>query len=334
MFTCSFDNRYKLPNYFKSHMAFALAHTNLHLITPARPFRSGPQLHNHSLSGKLKVLNPDCDPWLQATIKAFDSVFINLSTNHASFERSCFIRWFAINSFSAHLSEEDYICTLDTDLLLMSTPESHLSHFEDHHGISNLDFMGFISESAGIGIVVPALLIVKKRVLNEFCEYLLTYYFSDLNRNRLLSCFFRQVGKREYGGISDMTAWHSFLNSSNYRIANIAEVNHSLFIDNFNNYISDCQRVSPSFLFNCRSFSSSITLSGVTTPITAIHFQGNAKVLMNEWLHSDGPKVITSEYIELVQSKLSQARPALGSRLFAKMLGRAKIFLKTGDLID
>lgn len=331
MQTFSFDSRYKLPNYFRSHIAYALAHSGLNLITPARRLKDGTPLRCLDLHGRLNIINPDYDPCYQATSKIFDRLFVNLSTNPSSFERACFLRWFAFDIASAQLVDDEYLCMLDSDVLLMSSPRVCFDSFASSSANASPDFIGCISDAGEVGVVIPAIIVMKKRILSLFCEFLLSSYFSDANRGNLLTSFYKRVGRGVFGGISDMTAWFDFVSCAGFRVLNMAKSRNPLLIENFNDFLAG-PAAHRSCSFVCNDFKAVIDNDGERTPLLAIHFQGDAKPFMSEWPDSGAEKTITSDDLHLLQSKFSPRPLSRWSRIRQKVMSRLDVFFRAGEL--
>jgi hypothetical protein len=221
---------------------------------------------------------------------------------------------------------------LDSDVLLLGSPGVVLDHIFNHAGESDCRLITSFRDTGRASIVVPAIVILKKKTLNDFCKYLLSEYFDSSNRRSLVSCYFAQVGNGLQGGVSDMTAWSDYSRSRNIACFDLAEMEPPIVVDNFNDYILELNpNRDHSFVFS--GYKCCIDHGNFMSPLFAIHFQGGAKQYMPLFssAHSSHNEVsIRIDDIISYATHLPSSVEPLFFRIISKAMRRLLIFFKTG----
>lgn len=335
LLVCAFDDRYRLPQYFDPFIRHATRFSQLHLITPARRLVSGTPIASLASSFPLISHNPDHDIFYQASLSALELLFTNLSTNPKHFELPCFARWFAFNSVATELDDDAYIFMLDTDVLLLLPPQDFVRAIMDVAAESSFDAVACWSTVGPIPIVTPALMVIRKSVLRDFCKFLLTFYLARINQPLLMADFFDQIGRGFRGGISDMTAWSSFFAQSESTCINFSTIQGIAIVDHMNRFLASCREsIEPVIEYNNGRFG--LIKDGFSTPLGAIHFQGGAKRLIplfDSVLSSDRHRTLSYQEIIDYLAALPVSRPNPITLIKQRVITRWSIFKKSGYLV-
>jgi hypothetical protein len=314
MFTACFDDRGLLPEYFQVFLQSTLIHTNLQLITRAKAIRSddGKKIPLETFKG-LTVKSPFDLPYYNQSIKLFEKRFVNYSTNKSRFEQACFNRWFALNAATCELSDNDYVCLLDSDFLLGCEPEYILQQCTAQGG----NCFDIIAEWTGsLAAVGPEITIIRKESLFEFCRFLVTNYFSPSNLSILQGEYFDLIGRGLPGGICDMRALACWMREDSVKSFNLNELRPSGFIGNLSVFISENKKEAGLALEIAQGKLNLLKPTG-NQSLIGIHFQGQAKVFM---------KLANGGLVHRKVLNLDGLQYEPSSR--QKMVGRIRLFAK------
>lgn len=277
MFIAAYDDRVLVPNYFSPFIRNTTSFCDLHLISPSKVSKKA-TVSNTGF--KVRSLAPCSLPGYQDVTKLFDGLFVNYSTNSCSFERACFHRWFALNAATSTLSDNSFICLLDTDFLIGMSPYDVLSRCISKAGSANIEF---IAEWAGDEPIAigPEITIMTKSYLFGFCKYLLTTYFSPSMKSQLYGEYFDRIGNGLEGGICDMRALAAYSIYNQQNIFNLRQLRESRIIGNFNSFLGGEVDNNQNWMITFRSGIQTLHLHDELTSLIGIHFQGGAKVFMH-----------------------------------------------------
>ena len=279
MFVAAFDDRKVLPGYFYHFISHTIRFCDLNFITPINSAGRLSSEFNLDNEFQLNLLNPRELPGYLYSQKLFDDIFVNLSTNPARFERSCFLRWFALNAATSHLNNDDFVCLLDTDFLLAISPSSLLALCTQTSFGENIDFIAEWKPHTELVSIGPEITILRKSTLFNFCRFIITSYFSSSNREYLRREYFDRIGNGLTGGICDMRALASFVRQSPSNVVNIRELPNVELVDNLNNLARVSSRFG-SWHFDLNQNRSYIHIDGRDKKLVGVHFQGHAKYLI------------------------------------------------------
>lgn len=277
MFVAAYDDRVLAPGYFLPFIRNTIKYCDLNLISPAINIQK-------SISSKSRfkvcIQSPRQLKGYQHSKTLFDGLFVNYSTNPASFERACFHRWFALNAATSALGDSSFICLLDTDCLIGMSPSEILAHSLSFAKRESIDF---IAEWPGDNPVAigPEITIMTKSYLFNFCKFLLTTYFSQGMKSLLYGEYFDRIGNGLSGGVCDMRALAFFSKEFSKNSFNLRNLENPCIIPNFNSFLADHGRKSENWKISIRSSTQTLHLPNQTTSIIGIHFQGGSKALMN-----------------------------------------------------
>lgn len=316
MFTACFDDRRLLPAYFQVFLQSALIHTKLQLITRAKAIQSydGRKISLQSFDG-LTIKSPFELPYYNQAIKLFEKNFVNYSTNKRWLEQAWFNRWFALNAATCELNDDDYICLLDSDLLLGCQPEDILNECTLQGG-QCLDIVAEWERS--LVAVGPEITIIRKQSLFEFCRFLVTNYFAPTRVSMLQGEYFDRIGRGLPGGIGDMRALACWMREGTVKSFNLNELRSSGFIRNLNEFIRDNKQETGLAVEIAQGKLSLLNPTG-NKPLIGIHFQGHAKVFMQLFLGSlDQKKTFKLNDLQYKQPRRQKLESRL--RLLAKKL--------------
>lgn len=283
MYTAAYDNRKSLPHYFVPFLENTTRYCDLHLISPVRP-RLLSRVKDES-EFSVSLVSPGALPQFQYVTDFFDTLFVNYSTNKASFEKACFHRWFALNAATTHLNEGEYVCLLDTDFLIGLSPSDVLAACQRQAGEKQTQFIaewvGKIPNAVG-----PEITIMTKAFLHSFCKYLLTTYYSPEMRPRLIEEYFDAIGGGNPGGICDMRAFAAFYELNQDCCFNLQELKECQMIRNFNSFVKEQTRKNESWKLCFQDGVQTLHRGNEAAQLLGIHFQGSAKDLMH-LVHAD-----------------------------------------------
>lgn len=273
MFVAAFDDRKKLPNYVYDFLCHTALYTPLAFLTPARKgwLNQVPQT--------CMFLQPQKLPRFLNIVDLFDEIFVNFSSNPYGFERACFLRWFALNAATTNLSDEDYVCLLDTDFILGVDPSALLDRIHEEANLASKS-LDFVSQwNPDLDHVSPELTIFKKKVLFEFCLFLMTEFFDKSRLSSLVECYFGRIGKGTSGGVCDMTALASFLKEKKMAVFNLREESEEELkvISNFNSFSAEMASRASSWQLLWEGNSQILRFGSKTHALYGVHFQGSAK---------------------------------------------------------
>jgi len=239
-------------------------------------------------------------PLYQRVKQLFDDLFVNYSPNSDSFEKSCFLRWFALNAATASLSDNEYICLLDTDFLIGMCPSEVLSNCwlsgsnkgiqiatdwqyasreKDEIPIELIPFVGM--EKNHPKTMSPHISIMTKAFLFDFCKFTLTTYYSPGNKENLVGQYFDSIGKTSDQGISDMTALAAHSTSHHYEDRfNLKNIDSLEVIGNFNIFLRDNAGKGDNWQINFKCDGATLQKDNKQKQLIGVHFQGSAKTYM------------------------------------------------------
>jgi len=223
---------------------------------------------------------------------------------------------------------------LDTDVMLLDSPDSVIKHISNTSGESNYQLIASFRETENVTIVVPAIVILKKSTLHNFCKYLMVDYFATSNYQNLLGLYFDQVGNGMQGGISDMTALNDFSKTHDISLFDLNVLEPLLVIDNFGDYL---ESTGPNSLleFTFNNHKCILYNGRVAGPLLAIHFQGNAKKFMPLFaraLSALDSRLIRCDNIFAFADSLPPSIEPGFLRLLRKILHRLRILFRTGHV--
>jgi hypothetical protein len=325
VYIAAYDNRENLPSYFIEFFGNTTCYCDLNFISPLSDYRRGSEVLK-KFAPKRNEIKTVCTAdisQLSHVTALFDSVFTNFSTNPHEFERACFLRWFALNGATTTVDDDDYVCMVDTDFLVGMSPEQILSNCQQQSGIESLQLIAEWSseEPSAFG---PEISIMTKSFLFGFCEYLLTRYFSEGNKQQLIKDYFRRVGSGLGGGICDMRALSSYCRESSFEIFNLHDLTSAKMINNLEVFLQSTTANGVSWQMLFKQDGQSLITENDTIPILGTHFQGRAKSLMPQAWRPDGvTSRLTSEKVQ--QSLIHHADEAHSKvPYFVKLMRRGK----------
>jgi hypothetical protein len=307
MFVAAFDDRAKMPNYFISFIQNTTAFCDLYLISPAKKLPSGGKLNSRLHRFEFQSIDPVCLPKYQDVKQLFDNIFVNYSTNSDAFERACFHRWFALNALTTSLSDNEYVCLLDTDFLLGMNPFDVLSQCLLRTGSKGIQLIADWDGDEPVAIR-PEITIMTKSFLYGFCDYLLTTYFSPPMKSQLLKEYFERIGNGLPGGICDMRALAAY-SKLNYSSAfNLRELDSPLIIGNFNSFLNSETGKTDDWKILFQSDRQILQVADESKQLIGTHFQGNAKVYIRRACGTSGiggeiTRGICAEHLESLAKK-------------------------------
>ena len=257
MFVAAIDDRHVTPEYVFTFLEHTIRYCDLNYISPANDLSNSGRPDLKSSRFQLRTIDPASMPLYQRVKQLFDDLFVNYSPNSDSFEKSCFLRWFALNAATASLSDNEYICLLDTDFLIGMCPSEVLSNCwlsgsnkgiqiatdwqyasreKDEIPIELIPFVGM--EKNLPKTMSPHISIMTKAFLFDFCKFTLTTYYSPGNKENLVGQYFDSIGKTADQGISDMTALAAYSTSHHYEDRfNLKNIDSLEVIGNFNIFL-------------------------------------------------------------------------------------------------
>jgi hypothetical protein len=227
------------------------------------------------------LVDPASLPGYRHVQDLFDRSFFNYSTNPEHFEKACFHRWFAINSLTASLSENDYVCILDTDFLIGMPPSDLHSLCQSKFDSLSLNLIAEWDNDIPIA-VGPEITIMTKSFLYDFCKFLLTDYFSISMKPQLLAEYFERIGNGLEGGICDMRALATYVRLKHIESSfNLRQISSPLLIKNFNSFLSSASARNESWNIIFKWGLQELQQLGHSTQLIGVHFQGSAKQYMD-----------------------------------------------------
>jgi hypothetical protein len=120
--------------------------------------------------------------------------------------------------------------------------------------------------------VWPEITIIKKRILNLFCEFLVCDYYDDSNHRELKKVCYQLAAKGLDSGANDMTALALFLETNNISRLNMREMGDARFIGNLCNYIEDKQREKSDWRIEFRNEHQVLYEDGLKYILLGTHF--------------------------------------------------------------
>lgn len=273
MFVAAYDDRIILPNYFQYFIWNTTKFCDLNLITPAINSQIRPKPDSKF---RLNLLDPFTLPGYLHTRQLFNDEFINYSTLSKSFERACFHRWFALNAATIELSDNDFICLLDTDFLVGMNPSDVLLECISKSENSDIEF---IAEWVGDDAHGPEITIMTKSYLFGFCKYLLTSYYSPTLKSQLLGEYFDRIGNGLPGGICDMRALATYSKLYCSNTFNLRTLDKYAIIYNFNSFLGDLGKTDD-WKISFQSDKQILYFENEKSILIGTHFQGRAKTYM------------------------------------------------------
>ena len=277
MKTFVFDNRSILPPYFCFFLDALSVHDHIHLITPARLILAiNGRVELLQNSKTISYINPKFITNYVHVEEAFDAQFINYSTGNFSFERACFLRWFAVNLATIDLHESDYICLVDSDFVMGCAPSFILDAAHQQVAATPLEFIATWSQGNS-GIINPQITILTKRLLYSFCRYLFCEYFSPSFRSERLGEWFDTIGRGNPGGLCDMAALGSWLFLVKPNKFNLNDLEGLSTINNFNQFHDKQNEANRKWSLELTAEKQTLKDSNGQINLVGSHFQGSAK---------------------------------------------------------
>lgn len=244
-------------------------------------------------------------------------IYRHLSTNGFDFEFFCFQRWFLLREMMERENIHD-VFYMDSDVMLYRSIASIAEELPDHQ-------MGCLIAKDQDNYRWAASAHMSfwcREALEEFCIFILKTYTDNSGISRLVRKYEFQQRHGLPGGICDMTLLYLF--SLEHDVLNLATVrNGSVFdlaIGTAENFDTDEYYLENSikkFSWNDGIPYALSRITGQQVRFNALHFQGNAKPLMRQYLT---PKIsfLQSQIIEMEQLRVFKgiARRLGVSRLF------------------
>jgi hypothetical protein len=219
--------------------------------------------------------------------KEFDRVYIHMSSNTYEFENKAWRRWFVLAEFmSKHHIKKAFSC--DTDVLLYCNISDIDKKIEDHKSAFSilLDQEEF-TQSASLHSSLWTI-----ESLHEYCKYSLSLYSENLAKI---------TNKWEYhqknniqGGICDMTAAYFFYLNNKDSIVNLSEIHNNSTFDESITYAGNLYKNEYPLEHGIKKIQ---WRNGVPysynyfvkkeVKFNSLHFQGNAKPLMEYFFYKD-----------------------------------------------
>lgn len=316
MFVATYDDRLTLPEYMPAFVHNTTKFCDLYFLSPSQNWSS---LGKSSTKFSVKQIIPDSLPQFIHTKRLFDSVFVNYSTLPDNFERACFHRWFALNAATTHLRPTDFICLLDSDFLIGMSPSDVLHEVLTRADGRDIEFISEWNADENVAIS-PEITILTKQYLFSFCKYILTSYYDQACRGKLTGEYFDRIGNGLPGGICDMRALASFMQTRAENSFNLRALPEPFIIGNFNGFLNDEGKANDwSIVF--ASSSQKLCRGSRERRLVGTHFQGSAKTYMP--LVTGGPFVLTRElcmqHLELVRLSSTKARKSLITRAINRL---------------
>jgi hypothetical protein len=281
MYTACYDNRSRLPLDVLFFLAYTASRINIHFLWSQRSFIPPKLFWPYYRPPGLHVIPTQGLPYYGKVQTLFDSLFVNYSTNPEAFERACFHRWFALNSATNHLRPHDYVCLLDTDFLIGIVPSELLNLCLLEASCTDLDLIADWDVTDDDAIC-PAITIIKKTSLHDFCRYLIVHYFQPGNRPSLLSGYFDRVGHALPGGICDMRALSSWRKEHQIKSFNLRSCLAAKTISSLNDYISQQSLHGRSWEIRFFPDRQELCHSDHAVRLAGTHFQGDAKYYLRQ----------------------------------------------------
>lgn len=163
-------------------------------------------------------------------IERFLKCYKHMSTNDITFEKYCFMRWFAVRNVAAK-NNEKYLFYGDSDNLIYDNLEEiYLSINKPRIALSLPENSHLFSNAASGEVSYWDI-----ESLNEFCEYIYLLYEDDFEHRKLLNKWLWHVSNKVNGGISDMAALWNFIQDK--EVYNLNTIIHENFT--FDHNIND-----------------------------------------------------------------------------------------------
>jgi hypothetical protein len=316
MKTFVFDDRTILPSYFCFFLDSLTVHEHVYLITPARfILTSNGQVRSLTSCKTMSVIDPSLIKNYSSIVNAFDTNFVNFSTGNFSFERACFLRWFAVNLATADLDDSDYICIVDSDFVLGCSPSFILKKSQQQSKSFPLEFISTWADDHS-GIINPQITILTKRLLFSFCRYLFCEYFSFSQRSVRLGEWFDTIGRGFPGGICDMSALGSWLSSVRPNKFNLYKLEGFILLNNFNIFLDKHLATNKPWMLSFSIHMQQLCDNSVYHTLLGTHFQGTAK----RWISN--LRLSSRETISLRHDSqpIASLNPSIYSRAYIKLL--------------
>ena len=213
--------------------------------------------------------------------------FVNYSSNDSTFEWACFERVFILKYFMEEYNIES-IFHIDSDNILLFNINDY--PFEKNIAYCmNTNFHEYrMSNSIHVGLL-------NKNFCNKFIELYQDIYINKSKFNLVegkINYHRNENGKYVGGGICDMTLYYILANKNIIDVENlIIPKNNIVFINNINNgegYESKQQYTTKNNIIDIKFNKNNCFINDIINQkelkIFNIHFQGNAKILLNEQL--------------------------------------------------
>ena len=280
MFVAAYDDRVILPDYFSPFISNTLRYCDLHFITPVKKQSTLPRFDSGTSAFQLHLINPAKLPQYKHVQQLFDGLFVNYSTSSEAFERACFDRWFALNSATTHLKNDDYVCLLDTDFVLGMAPSQLLAVCIANTKNRQLQFIAEWEGDTPVAIS-PEITIMTKGYLYGFCEYLLTSYYAPAMKSTLLQEYFERIGAGLSGGVCDMRALAAYSKRNTESCFNVQTLDQLQIISNFRLFLASDVGQTDDWTLSLDFDHHVLQVGEASKRLVGVHFQGDQKLLMH-----------------------------------------------------
>jgi hypothetical protein len=212
-----------------------------------------------------------------AEAKQFEKIYKHFSTNSYQIELFCFQRWFVIREFirTKHLEKFLY---LDSDILLYCNAAEVFRHYDQYK-------FTICSERSPHCSYFSSL-----KTLDEFCNFITSLYTDENNLKRFELEFKERLAKGLHGGMCDMSAFYEFSKLNPGKVADLTSIHeNSVFDDNFSfsqGYETEHGR-KKMYWKDRLPYGKHLT-DGKLIRFNALHFQGNAKSMMDKYYTGEG----------------------------------------------
>ena len=219
---------------------------------------------------------------------AFQRAYIHLSSNPPAFEMICFRRYFLLRRHFEGRAPSERFVLIDSDVLLFPGIGAHVLRL-----VGNADFSGsyITADEWDPCQISPHVSYWTVAGLRAFTDHVLATYTHETGIAQLEAIAERFAAQGLHGGISDMTLLHLWAQSSGNTAA-INRVRDSAVIDHNINITHNYQACE----FRTRGGAKQVTFvqgtpylttrEGVHVKVMALHFQGSAKLVMNNALNA------------------------------------------------
>ena len=150
------------------------------------------------------------------TAFSFAKTYIHMNSNHESFEKFCFMRWFIILELMRKRKIRQ-ITYIDSDMMLYEEMGS--------------EFSDLCSYDLALTGVVPPVLVNNIEALDDFCTFIQRGYSTPSFVELIKERFEAMQAAGLPGGICDMTFWELFKASTSFKIYDLLECRNDSVYD-------------------------------------------------------------------------------------------------------